>query len=100
VSLKVYIRPEAERDIESAALWYEKQKKGLGNEFLDEVLGVFETISNRPNIFSVVHRETRRAIIHRFPFGVFYRIEKEKKAIVVIAVMHCSRNPKRWQLRV
>ncbi len=97
MSRKVHIRPEAEKDIEAAALWYEKQQKGLGKDFLDEVLGVFETILKRPNIFSVVHRETRRAIVHRFPFGVFYRIEKE--AIVVIAVMHGSRHPKRWKMR-
>ena len=67
VSLKVHIRPKAEKDIETAATWYERQQKGLGKDFLDEVLGVFETISKRPNIFSVVHRETRRAIVHRFP---------------------------------
>ena len=74
MSLKVHIRPEAEKDIETAATWYEEQQKGLGKDFLDEVLGVFETISKRPNIFSVVHRKTRRAIVHRFPFGVFYRM--------------------------
>jgi len=31
------IRPDAEIDIEDAAIWYEKQLKGLGNDFLDEI---------------------------------------------------------------
>ena len=93
----VYIRPDAESDIEEAAKWYEKQRKGLGYEFLDEVLVAFKTISENPYMYNVVHRHTRRALIHRFPFAIYYRIEK--KSIVVIAVMHGSRHPKRWQKR-
>jgi len=97
VSLRAYLRPEAEADIEEAAAWYEKQLEGLGYEFLDEVLSVFETISCNPGMYPVVHRHTRRALIHRFPFGIYYRIEG--KMIVVVAVMHGSRHPKRWQKR-
>ena len=97
MSLTVYLRPEAEADIEEAATWYEKQREGLGYEFLDEVSKVFETISCDPGMYPVVHRHTHRALIHRFPFGIYYRIER--KRIVVVAVMHGSRHPKRWQKR-
>ena len=34
---KVRIRPEAEKDLEEAAIWYESQREGLGDLFLDEV---------------------------------------------------------------
>jgi plasmid stabilization system protein ParE len=97
VILKVYLRPEAEADLEEAAAWYEKQREGLGDKFLDEVLSVFETISSDPGMYPLVHRHTRRALIHRFPFGIYYRIEE--KMIVVVAVMHGSRHPKQWQKR-
>jgi hypothetical protein len=30
----VTIRPEAQRDIEEAAFWYEIQRPGLGNQFI------------------------------------------------------------------
>ena len=93
----LYIRPEAEVDIEEAALWYEKQSKGLGHEFLDEVEKAYKTILENPSLYPLVHRDTHRALIHRFPFGIFYRIERG--FIVIIAVMHGSRNPKRWQKR-
>ena len=97
MSLRIYLRPEAEADVEEAAVWYEKQREGLGGEFLDEVLSVFETISCNPSMYPVVHRHTHRAVIHRFPFGIYYRTEG--KMIVVVAVMHGSRHPKRWQKR-
>ncbi|MCD5417498.1 type II toxin-antitoxin system RelE/ParE family toxin [Candidatus Bipolaricaulota bacterium] len=48
-------------------------------------------------MYSVLHRQTCRAIMHRFPFGVFYRIEGD--SIVVVAVLHGSRHPKRWKER-
>ncbi|CAG0941764.1 hypothetical protein BROC_01586 [Candidatus Brocadiaceae bacterium] len=34
MSLKVHLRPEAEADIEDTATWYDRQRKGLGQEFL------------------------------------------------------------------
>ena len=95
---EVHIRSVAEIDIKEAANWYEKHRKGLGDEFLDEVLGAFETISDNPYIYAVVHRQTRRALIHRFPFAIYYRIEEW--SIIVVTVMHGSRHPKRWQERI
>lgn len=93
----MFFRPEAEADIEEAAGWYEKQRKGLGHAFLDEVLSVCEAISENPNRYPVIHRHTRRAVIHQFPFAIYYQVVEE--SIVVVAVMHGSRHPKRWQQR-
>ncbi len=97
MSLKVHLRSETETDIEDAATWYERQRKGLGQEFLDNVLVVLDKIAENPNVYPVVHRQTHRAIVHRFPFGVFYRAEEG--SIVVLAVMHGSRHPRRWKRR-
>ena len=98
MSYRIYLRPDAETDIEEAAQWYEKQREGLGDEFLDEVLSVFKIISNNPYMYAVVQRHIRRAVIHRFPFGIYYLIEED--SLVVVAVMHGSRHPKRWQQRI
>jgi len=97
VSLKVYLRPEAEADIEDAATWYDRQRKGLGQEFLDDVLVALDTISENPNIYPVVYRQSRRAVVRRFPFGIFYRVDEG--LVVVLAVMHGSRHPRRWKKR-
>lgn len=55
---------------------------------------VFETISCNPGMYPVIYRHTRRAVIQRLPFGIYYRIEG--KMTVVVAVIHGSRHPKRW----
>jgi plasmid stabilization system protein ParE len=97
VTLELRLRPEAELDLSDAALWYEEQRPGLGHQFLDEVLAIFSKLAETPLLYPIVHRNTRRALIHRFPFGVYYQVEDT--AIVVVAVMHGSRHPRRWKSR-
>lgn len=98
MTVEVRLRPEAEQDLADAAAWYEKQLSGLGHQFLDEVLRTLSSIADAPVMYPILHRNTRRALIHRFPFGVFYTVDST--AIVVVAVMHGSRNPRRWKTRV
>ena len=97
MTFELRLRPEAELELTDAALWYEEQGLGLGHQFLDEALAAFSTITETPLMYPIVHRNTRRALIHRFPFGVYYRVETN--TIVVVAVMHGSRNPRRWKSR-
>ena len=48
--MTVTLRPEAEADIEDAARWYEERRKGLGDEFLDEVLHTLGSIEGNPDL--------------------------------------------------
>lgn len=97
MTLEVRLRPEAEQDLSDAAVWYEENLSGLGHQFLDEVLVALSSIAEAPLIHSIVHRNTRRALIHRFPFGVYCQVDNT--AIVVLAIMHGSRDPHRWKIR-
>lgn len=91
------LREEADRDLATAASWYEQQRDGLGHDFLDEALSAFQSIAEQPLTYPVVRRNTRRALIPRFPFAIYFRVESSH--ILVIAVMHGSRHPRRWQSR-
>jgi plasmid stabilization system protein ParE len=69
----VRLREEAERDLAAAASWYEQQRAGLGHEFLNEALAAFQLVSEQPLTYPVVHRDTRRALMTRFPGGTDIR---------------------------
>ncbi len=45
----VRLREEAELDLEDAASWYESQRSGLGQDFLDTVLQSLELIGQNPS---------------------------------------------------
>ena len=53
-------RPAAAADVEDAYRWYEAQQTGLGEEFLAAVRIVIESMTANPELFPVVHRQTRR----------------------------------------
>ena len=93
----VRLREEADRDLTAAALWYELHRPGLGNDFLDEVSQALSSIAERPDSYPVVWRATRRALMNRFPFGIYFRVEPAE--VVSVAVMHGSRHPRNWQKR-
>ncbi len=93
--MPVLIRPAAAADIEEAFLWYERRQTGLGEEFLRALQSALENIAAHPARYPVVHRETRRALLRRFPYGIFYRVYDE--LIVVVACMHGRRDPRRWR---
>jgi plasmid stabilization system protein ParE len=97
MTVEVRLRPEAEEDLEEAATWYESQRPGLGQQFLDEVLTALATLSELPLGYAVIYRNTRRVWMKRFPFGIFYQVESD--GVIVIAIIHGSRHPRRWQGR-
>jgi plasmid stabilization system protein ParE len=95
--MDVIVRPAAATDIEEAYVWYERQRPGLGEKFLTGVQAIRDGIAAHPEMYPVIHRETRRVLLHRFPCGIFYRVYAD--AIVVIACMHAKRDPARWKSR-
>ncbi|MGH8224534.1 MAG: type II toxin-antitoxin system RelE/ParE family toxin [Gammaproteobacteria bacterium] len=91
MSFHVYVRGAAERDVASVQDWYEKQRSGLGAEFLDEFDRVLTLLAQSPFIYPVLYRDIRRAVLHRFPFLVWYQIEGN--IVTVLACTHGKRNP-------
>jgi plasmid stabilization system protein ParE len=91
------LRAAAAADVEEAYDWYEAQREGLGDEFLAAVQAALESILNHPEAAPIVHRETRRLLLRRFPYGIHYRLIDEE--VVVVACFHAKRNPRLWSTR-
>jgi plasmid stabilization system protein ParE len=85
-------------DALAAYRWYENQRAGLGREFREALGQVIDSLCETPKSYPVVLRETRRALLKRFPYMVFYR--EYDDALVIVAVMHGKRDPKTWQRRL
>jgi toxin ParE1/3/4 len=94
---RLVVRSAAEADIAHAALWYEQRALGLGEEFLRAVDVALAEIARMPERFPVVRLGCRRALLRRFPFGIYFIVTPE--LISVVACMHAHRDPRRWQER-
>ena len=75
--MKIFISASAEAELEESKLFYNRERKGLGDEFLDELESTFSFIEANPRILAVSRFNTRRCSLDRFPFTIVYRIDNE-----------------------
>jgi len=45
---RVEIRPDVESDVAAAARWYNQQQPGLGVEFVEEIIQVWDELTENP----------------------------------------------------
>ena len=98
MSFRLVVRPQAEAELVAARNWYNTQRAGLGHEFVDEVAEASAAIATRPLSFPKVHGEMRRAILRRFPYGVFFRTTTDE--VIILGVVHGRRHPRLWRSRL
>ena len=97
MNLPLVLRAEARADFDEAFDWYEAQRPGLGIDFAARVQDVFDRISANPLLHAAVFQDVRKAVVQRFPYCVFYRVEASQ--VLVLAVFHTRRDPSNWQGR-
>ena len=68
----VVFRPQAEAEVLAARHWYEERRAGLGDQFRSALDDAIDHVSRQPESFPRVHGEIRRALVQRFPFGLYF----------------------------
>jgi plasmid stabilization system protein ParE len=99
---QVVARPQAEIDIVETADWYDTQRSGLGAEFIEEILSVFNALEKNPLLNCRQHptKNIRWRYPKRFPYRVIYEVIEDNRLVVVAAVVHAARHDRVWRGRV
>jgi plasmid stabilization system protein ParE len=95
--VRVRFRLEAAEDVEGARAWYDEQQTGLGDVFAASREDVIELVAEFPEAFPEIAAGHCRAHLHRFPYAVYYRLDRGM--IDVLACLHSSRSPEVWRSR-
>jgi plasmid stabilization system protein ParE len=90
----ISILSDAVSDIDEAYLWYELNQSGLGKIFIRNIEEAFDSISRDPSGYVKIYQETRRFLVHKFPYGIYYLTDNNKREIKVVGVIHFKRNPR------
>jgi hypothetical protein len=89
--MNIRILESAKIDLKEGFYFYEHQKEGLGHYFIDSLMSDIDSL----NIFAGIHNihlgKYYRLLSKRFPFAIYYTIEKNE--IGVYAVIDCRRDP-------
>jgi plasmid stabilization system protein ParE len=95
---RLRIRSEAQQEINEAFEWYFARSPEAAEAFLAEIETSLQQIVSHPRLYPIFSENTRRRVLNRFPYSVFY-IEKED-LILVVAVAHAKQRPGYWKKRV
>lgn len=97
--MRLKLQPSARLDLAEAKRWYAERNPDLATSFGKAVNEVLAVIREHPRFYPSVFQDVRRAVLHRFPYGIFYVHEETLDLVKVLAVTHHARDPSVWQER-
>jgi toxin ParE1/3/4 len=97
VTLEILVSREAVADIREAIGAFRDISPVLAERFRVELERVYSGIVEYPQMYPTVYKNFRRALLRRFPYSVFYI--REKSFVLIVGVVHQSRDESTWKRR-
>jgi plasmid stabilization system protein ParE len=97
VTFQIIVSREGHGDIAEAITEYRAISPALSERFGAELERVYSYITEYPEMYPVIYKNFRRALLHKFPYSVFYLIEPP--TILIVGVVHQSRDEATWKRR-
>jgi toxin ParE1/3/4 len=95
--MRYAFHPEALTEYADAVQYYVEQRAEVAQAFIDAVEDAIYRIRESPTRYIVIDEDVRQCMTRRFPYGILYTIDPDY--ILILAVMHCSREPGYWKNR-
>jgi plasmid stabilization system protein ParE len=89
--------PEALTEYAEAVQYYTEQRIEVAQAFINSIEDTVYRIREAPTRYAAIYDDVRRCMAKKFPYGILYTIEQDY--ILILAVMHCSREPGYWKSR-
>jgi hypothetical protein len=103
IVVRVELHPEVREEVRAAALWYEEQRAGLGDRFVerfDEVVSRLEEAAAMYPVWPGTESAPvpiHKAALDQFPYLIAF--ERHAERVLVLAVAHAKRLPLYWLAR-
>ena len=96
--MRVRLHPEVRAELRAARRWYYERSPLSATALAHAVDHAVTRIADAPMRYPTAEHGTRKLILPRFPFSIFYRSSDAE--IVIVAVAHQKRRPGYWSTRV
>jgi toxin ParE1/3/4 len=94
---KLLLLPEALADMEQASEWYGSKSPLLRQHFLSDLETRVDRVLAFPESAPIHRGKIRRALLGKFPYGLFY--VAGENAIKILAILHLKQDPKKIKSR-
>jgi toxin ParE1/3/4 len=89
---KLLTTDQADEDLSEIMEWYEKERTGLGDEFLLKYLQLEDRLAKNPYLYQKILDQYRRGLVDHFPYSVWYEIMETTQEVEVSTITHQSRS--------
>lgn len=96
--MKVRLHPEARAELREARGWYYERSPLSATAFAHAVDNAVSRIVEAPTQYPLAEHGTRKLVLQRFPFNMFYLPSESE--IVIVALAHQKRRPGYWSSRI
>ena len=87
----------AELELHDAAVFFEKETKGLSLRFLSAVQAAVVYIQQYPEASPIIDEDVRCKVLRNFPYSIMFSIKPDR--IRILAVASQKRRPFYWRDR-
>ena len=92
--MEVKFNELAVKEMNDAIAYYELQYSGLGAAFKVEIKKAVNRIIKYPKAWLSVDEDIQKYTMHKYPYNIFYSLEKDH--LYIIAIAHQHRKPNYW----
>ena len=96
--MRVKFHPDARVEVREARNWYSERSPLSAIAFAHAVDNAVSRIVEAPTQYPLAEHRTRKLVLQRFPFNIFYLPGESE--VVIVAVAHQKRRPGYWSSRV
>lgn len=91
----VIFRPKAKDEYLEAIKWYDEQSNTAGDKFIDLLNKKLDLIAENPYQYKSTYKKFHEVSISVYPYTIVYLIKDRSKEVIVVAIYHHKRHPKK-----
>jgi toxin ParE1/3/4 len=95
--MKYVFHPDALAEYAETVKYYANQNRKIAQAFINSIEDTVYRIRESATRYPEIDEDVRRCMARKFPYAVLYTTEQDY--LLIIAVMHCSREPNYWKNR-
>ena len=85
----------AQQDYETAVEWYAARSIKAADNLITEVESALQSICDNPGRWRNEYKHFRELGLKKYPYVIIYTVEEDQQLVIVTAIFHTSRNPKK-----
>jgi plasmid stabilization system protein ParE len=98
MAVEVSFHEAASLEFEAAFEWYFARSEFAATKFAEDVNRAITMISDSPKRWPAANQGTRKFLLQRFPFAIFYR--EIPQGVQLLAIAHGNRKSGYWKGRL